>query len=52
MSNRRIMKKRTGKIGVSPGSLIHIGEVSDAIPQLSVLRYHPGGAEDLSHLAV
>jgi magnesium transporter len=52
MSNRRIMKKRTGKIGVSPGSLIHIGEVSDAIPQLSVLRYHPGGAEDLSSLDV
>ena len=52
MGNRRIMKKRTGKIGVSPGSLIHIGEVSDAIPQLSVLRYHPGGAEDLSHLEV
>jgi magnesium transporter len=52
MSNRRIMKKRTGKIGVSPGSLIHIGEVSDAIPQLSVVRYHPGGTEDLSHLAV
>jgi magnesium transporter len=44
------MKKRTSKIGVSPGSLIHIGEVSDAIPQLSVLRYHPGGAEDLSSL--
>jgi magnesium transporter len=42
------MKKRTGKIGDSPGSLVHIGEVSDAIPQLSSLRYHPGGAEDLS----
>ena len=52
MGSRRIMKKRTGKIGVSPGSLIHIGEVSDAIPQLSVLRYHPGGAEDLSSLDV
>jgi magnesium transporter len=52
MSNRRIMKKRTSKIGVSPGSLIHIGEVSDATPQLSVLRYHPGGAEDLSPLDV
>jgi len=52
MSNRRIMKKRTAKIGVSPGSLIHIGEVSDAIPQFSVLRYHPGGAEDLSQLDV
>ena len=48
MSRRRIMKKRTGKIGDSPGSLVHIGEVSDAIPQLSALRYHPGGAEDLS----
>ena len=48
MSNRRIMKKRTGKIGVSPGSLVHIGEVSDAIPQLSALRYHPEGVEDLS----
>jgi magnesium transporter len=42
------MKKRAGKIGDSPGSLVHIGEVSDAIPQLSALRYHPGGAEDLS----
>ena len=52
MSSRRIMKKRTGKIGVSPGSLIHIGEVSTAIPQLSVLRYHPGGVEDLSRLDV
>jgi magnesium transporter len=48
MTRRRIMKKRTGKIGDSPGSLVHIGEVSDAIPQLSALRYHPGGAEDLS----
>jgi magnesium transporter len=46
------MKKRTGKIGVSPGSLIHIGEVSAATPQLSVLRYHPGGVEDLSRLDV
>lgn len=52
MSSRRIMKKRTGKIGVSPGSLIHIGEVSATTPQLSVLRYQPDGAEDLSGLAV
>lgn len=50
MSRRRIMKRRTGKIGDSPGSLVHIGEVSDAIPHLSALRYHPGGAEDLSLL--
>ena len=48
MSRRRIMKKRAGKIGDSPGSLVHIGEVSDTIPHLSALRYHPGGAEDLS----
>jgi len=52
MSSRRILKKRTGKIGISPGSLIHIGEVSDANPQLSALRYHPGGTEDLSPLKV
>lgn len=50
MNSRRILKKRTGKIGFPPGSLIHIGEVSSATPQLSVLRYHPGGTEDLSHL--
>ena len=50
MSRRRIMKNRVGKIGDSPGSLVHIGEVNDAIPQLSALRYHPGGAEDLSRV--
>lgn len=48
MSRRRIMKRRPGKVGDSPGALVHIGEVSDVIPHLSALRYHPGGAEDLS----
>lgn len=50
MRTRRIIKKRTGKLGDSPGSLVHIGEVIDAIPQLTALRYHPEGAEDLSRV--
>jgi magnesium transporter len=48
MSMRRIMKRRSGKVGDSPGVLVHIGDVHDAIPHLSALRYHPDGAEDLS----
>lgn len=50
MGSRRILKKRTAKLGVTPGSLIHIGEVSDLAPSFSVLRYQPEGVEDLSRL--
>jgi len=39
MSPKRVMQKRTGKIGVPPGTLVHVGKQDTAPAQLSVIRY-------------
>ena len=46
MARRRLLKKRTGKIGVPPGTLVHVGETRTAVPRLSVLRYRPERCEE------
>lgn len=41
MVARSVMKKRTGKIGAPPGTLVHVGEKQQGAPCLSVMRYSP-----------
>lgn len=40
MARRRLLKKRIGKIGTLPGTLVHVGETRTAIPRLTTLRYN------------
>jgi magnesium transporter len=36
---RKLLKKRSGKAGLSPGSLVHIGEERQAAPRTEVITY-------------
>lgn len=42
----RFIKKRSRKAGMSPGSLIHIGEQRLERTRLSVIQYGPGGVSE------
>jgi len=38
---RKLLKKRSHKAGMLPGSLVHIGEVRQAVPLTEVITYDP-----------
>lgn len=45
---RKLLKKRSRKAGMLPGSLVHIGDVSQAAPRTEVITYTPEKIE-VSH---
>jgi magnesium transporter len=42
----KIIKKRSVKSGLPPGTLVHIGEKSDREIKITVMDYHEGGCEE------
>ncbi len=42
---KKLLKKRSRKAGMSPGSLVHIGEVRQREPHTEVVTYGPQGVE-------
>ncbi len=44
---KRLLKKRTGKIGIPPGSLVHVGEKRSGTPRLSAICYTPETLEEM-----
>lgn len=45
-ANNRFHKKRSIKSGLPPGTLVHIGDVSDNAVRISVIGYGPDGVEE------
>src|SRR5665811_1105852 len=45
-ASSRFQKKRSVKSGLPPGSMVHIGEESDRLVQISVISYSPDGIEE------
>jgi len=45
VASKRLLKKRTGKIGIPPGSLVHVGEKRAEAPRLSAVCYTPAAVE-------
>ena len=45
---KKLLKRRSHKAGLSPGSLVHIGEVRQAAPRIEVIAYDRGKV-DISH---
>jgi len=45
---KKLLKRRSRKAGLSPGSLVHIGEVRQAASRIEVIEYDPE-AVDISH---
>jgi magnesium transporter len=45
-SSQRFIKKRSVKSGLPPGTLVHIGDVSDKAARISVIGYTPDGVEE------
>jgi len=45
---RKLLKRRSHKAGLSPGSLVHIGEVRQAVPRIDVTSYDRE-VVDISH---
>ena len=46
LSGTRFHKKRSVKSGLPPGSMVHIGDTSDRLVQISVLSYYPDSVEE------
>lgn len=40
------VKRRSGKTGMPPGSLVYVGEKGERCPVVTVTRYNPGGVEE------
>lgn len=40
---RKLLRKRSHKAGLQPGSLVHIGEVRQAAPRTEIITYDPDG---------
>ncbi|HAD05006.1 MAG: magnesium and cobalt transport protein CorA [Desulfuromonadales bacterium GWD2_61_12] len=49
---KRLLKKRTGKIGIPPGSLVHVGEKRPGTPRLSAICYTPETLEEIEITAL
>jgi len=45
-TNQRFNKRRSVKSGLPPGSLVHIGDKSDASARISLIGYSPEGVEE------
>jgi magnesium transporter len=45
---KKLLKKRSRKAGLSPGSLVHIGEVRQSAPRTEVITFNRDGV-DISH---
>jgi len=45
---RKLLKRRSHKAGLSPGSMVHIGELRQAAPRIEVIEYDPETVE-ISH---